>query len=96
MDSKLSNRVALVTGASGGIGGEVVRAFVREGASAGPARFLFATDSGTTRGWNPAVHLFSQARGTLRYDDTLGAFVPGEPLEAVRVVGARIMLKARS
>src|SRR6266404_7532535 len=32
MDSKLSNRVVLVTGASGGIGGEVVRAFVREGA----------------------------------------------------------------
>src|SRR5437588_2504201 len=32
MDTNLSNRVVLVTGASGGIGGEVVRAFVREGA----------------------------------------------------------------
>lgn len=32
MDAKLSNRVVLVTGASGGIGGAVVRAFVREGA----------------------------------------------------------------
>jgi 3-oxoacyl-[acyl-carrier protein] reductase len=32
MDSKLSNRVVLVTGASGGIGGEIVRAFVGEGA----------------------------------------------------------------
>lgn len=32
MDSKLSNRVVLVTGASGGIGGDVVRAFVAEGA----------------------------------------------------------------
>jgi 3-oxoacyl-[acyl-carrier protein] reductase len=32
MDSKLSDRVVLVTGASGGIGGEVVRAFVAEGA----------------------------------------------------------------
>lgn len=32
MDSKLSNRVVLVTGASGGIGGELVRAFAREGA----------------------------------------------------------------
>jgi 3-oxoacyl-[acyl-carrier protein] reductase len=32
MDSKLSNRVVLVTGASGGIGGEVVRACVKEGA----------------------------------------------------------------
>jgi 3-oxoacyl-[acyl-carrier protein] reductase len=32
MDTDLANRVVLVTGASGGIGGEVVRAFVREGA----------------------------------------------------------------
>ena len=27
-------------------------------------------------GWNPAVHLFSQARGTLKYDDALATFVP--------------------
>ena len=39
-------------------------------------------------GWNPAVHLFSQARGKLRYDDAIGAFVPGEPLEAVSVAGS--------
>ncbi|MEH3142260.1 MAG: 2Fe-2S iron-sulfur cluster-binding protein [Mycobacterium kyogaense] len=39
-------------------------------------------------GWNPAVHLFSQARGTLRYDDTLGAFVPGERLDGISVAGA--------
>jgi 3-oxoacyl-[acyl-carrier protein] reductase len=32
MDPDLTDRVVLVTGASGGIGGEVVRAFVREGA----------------------------------------------------------------
>jgi 3-oxoacyl-[acyl-carrier protein] reductase len=32
MDTGLTNRVVMVTGASGGIGGEVVRAFVREGA----------------------------------------------------------------
>ncbi|MEP6657381.1 MAG: sarcosine oxidase subunit alpha family protein [Betaproteobacteria bacterium] len=28
-------------------------------------------------GWNPAVHLFSQARGKLRYDERLATFVPG-------------------
>lgn len=39
-------------------------------------------------GWNPAVHLFSQARGALRYDGTLGAFVPGEQLEGMTVIGA--------
>jgi sarcosine oxidase subunit alpha len=35
-------------------------------------------------GWNPAVHLFSQARGTLRYDDAIAAFVPdASPLPIV-------------
>jgi sarcosine oxidase subunit alpha len=39
-------------------------------------------------GWNPAVHLYSQARGRLRYDDVLGAFVPGEQLDGLAVAGA--------
>ncbi|MDQ1732679.1 MAG: sarcosine oxidase, subunit alpha [Pseudonocardiales bacterium] len=39
-------------------------------------------------GWNPTVHLFSQARGKLRYDESLGAFVPGSSVKAVRVAGS--------
>src|SRR4051812_40830260 len=39
-------------------------------------------------GWNPAVHLFSQARGRLRYDEDLGAFVPGESLDGLAVAGS--------
>jgi sarcosine oxidase, subunit alpha len=39
-------------------------------------------------GWNPAVHLFSQARGKLRHDSGLGAFVPGEELPGVTVAGS--------
>jgi sarcosine oxidase, subunit alpha len=39
-------------------------------------------------GWNPAVHLFSQARGRLRYDEDRGAFVPGEELDGLAVAGA--------
>ncbi|MEA5357966.1 2Fe-2S iron-sulfur cluster-binding protein [Amycolatopsis sp., V23-08] len=39
-------------------------------------------------GWNPAVHLFSQARGKLRYDARLGAYVPDGDLPTVSVVGA--------
>ena len=39
-------------------------------------------------GWNPAVHLFSQARGRLRYDEGLGAFLPGEELDGLAVAGS--------
>ena len=39
-------------------------------------------------GWNPAVHLFSQARGTLRYDEVLAAFVPQSSPLQVYAVGA--------
>jgi sarcosine oxidase subunit alpha len=39
-------------------------------------------------GFNPTVHLYSQAGGELRYDDGLGCFVPGEPRQGVTVAGA--------
>ena len=39
-------------------------------------------------GWNPAVHLYSQVRGQLRYDQALGAFVPGGSVDGVSVIGA--------
>ena len=39
-------------------------------------------------GWNPAVHLFSQSRGTLRWDDGLQTFVPGRSAQAERSAGA--------
>ena len=39
-------------------------------------------------GFTPSVHLFSQARGTLRFEDSLGAFVPDSAAEHIRVAGA--------
>ncbi|WP_043640660.1 2Fe-2S iron-sulfur cluster-binding protein [Nonomuraea candida] len=39
-------------------------------------------------GWNPAVHLFGQARGRLRFDEELQAFVPDGPAPGVRCAGA--------
>ncbi|MBW8793842.1 MAG: (2Fe-2S)-binding protein [Streptomyces sp.] len=39
-------------------------------------------------GWNPAVALFSQARGSLRYEAAIGAFVPAEALRTVRTAGS--------
>ncbi len=39
-------------------------------------------------GWNPSVHLFSQSRGRLRFDETLAAFVPDVSVQAERSAGA--------
>ncbi len=39
-------------------------------------------------GWNPNLHLFAQAQGRLRFDDGLGAFLPGAADAAIEVVGA--------
>jgi sarcosine oxidase subunit alpha len=39
-------------------------------------------------GWNPTVHLFSQSRGALRYDEMHGCFVPGQSFQAERSAGA--------
>ncbi|PSC06025.1 sarcosine oxidase subunit alpha [Alsobacter soli] len=41
-------------------------------------------------GWVPAVHLFSQSRGKLRYDETRGIYVPGasSPIQAAASAGA--------
>lgn len=39
-------------------------------------------------GMTPSVHLFSQSRGKLAWDESLGAFLPGEAAERVRSAGA--------
>jgi sarcosine oxidase subunit alpha len=39
-------------------------------------------------GWTPAVHLFSQSRGKLRFEASLDAFVPDCAAQAVRSAGA--------
>jgi sarcosine oxidase subunit alpha len=39
-------------------------------------------------GWNPTVHLYSQSRGTLRFDEALASFVPSKPHEATLTAGA--------
>ncbi|MFJ8108184.1 sarcosine oxidase subunit delta family protein [Streptomyces sp. NPDC096132] len=39
-------------------------------------------------GWNPVAHLFSQAGGKLRHDETLGSFVPDVCRQAVEVAGS--------
>lgn len=39
-------------------------------------------------GWNPAVHLWSQSRGTLKYDHTISSFVPDDAAQSATSVGA--------
>ncbi len=39
-------------------------------------------------GFTPTVHLLCQAKGGLRYDERLCAFVPGDPVPGIAVVGA--------
>ncbi len=39
-------------------------------------------------GWTPTIHLASQAGGTARWDDTLTAFLPGEPSQPWQAAGA--------
>lgn len=39
-------------------------------------------------GWTPTIHLFSQSRGQVRWSETLGAAIPGTPLQNISCVGA--------
>ncbi|MEM7317508.1 MAG: 2Fe-2S iron-sulfur cluster-binding protein [Pseudomonadota bacterium] len=57
---------------------------VRGGASRTIACDLLALSGG----WNPTVHLWSQSRGTLRYDETLASFRPDQPAQTTSCVGA--------
>lgn len=59
-----------------------------DGVNVGAAEAVSCDALLVSGGWNPAVHLFSQARGVLRYNAALGGFVPGEHLDAVSVAGA--------
>ncbi|WP_055478745.1 2Fe-2S iron-sulfur cluster-binding protein [Sphaerimonospora mesophila] len=77
--------------------GHVVRAAVGDGEVAavsiaseagGQAREVPADLLLVSGGWTPVVHLFSQAGGALRFDEEIGAFVPGEIRQAVEAAGS--------
>lgn len=56
--------------------------------SGGPARRIACDLLAQSGGWNPAVHLWSQSRSPLRYDDGIAGFVPDTPVQAVEAIGA--------
>jgi sarcosine oxidase subunit alpha len=39
-------------------------------------------------GWTPSLHLLSQSRGTIRWDELAGAFLPDQPAEGTLTAGA--------
>jgi sarcosine oxidase, subunit alpha len=39
-------------------------------------------------GWTPSIHLWSHSKGSIKWRDDLGAYVPDQPNENVRCVGA--------
>ena len=51
------------------------------------ARWIEADLVCVSGGWSPAVHLFSQSGGKLRFDPTTAAFVPTEPRGAQHLAG---------
>jgi sarcosine oxidase, subunit alpha len=39
-------------------------------------------------GWTPSIHLWSHSKGSVKWDETWGAFLPDQPNERCRCVGA--------
>ncbi len=58
------------------------------GARAGDGRAIECDLLLMSGGWSPAVHLYSQSRSRLRFDETIAAFVPAEAAQKVRAAGA--------
>lgn len=83
-----------VTGVRGtkAVRGVTIRTLMADGkATEGAERYITCDHLLYSGGWNPTLHLFSQARGKLRYDDRIQAFVPASfdiPGQNVSVVGA--------
>ncbi len=59
-----------------------------DGSPTGKVRALPCDLIAMSGGWNPAVHLFSQSGGKLRYDEALRGFLPERSPQAVRCAGA--------
>ena len=53
-----------------------------------PARRIDCDLVCVSGGWSPVVHLYSQAGGKLRYDESRAAFVPATEIEKLSVAGA--------
>jgi sarcosine oxidase subunit alpha len=88
IDVQTGRAVVAVHGAKG-VEGVEVQELSDDGTSlVGPAMRCSCDLVAVSGGWSPAVHLFSQSGGRLRFDETIAAFVPGESAQAERSAGA--------
>jgi sarcosine oxidase, subunit alpha len=71
-------------GQAGGLTGVTIASLTGTGSS----RDLECDLLCVSGGFNPAVHLFSQAQGRLRYDEGLACFVPDGTVKGVEIIGA--------
>jgi sarcosine oxidase subunit alpha len=71
-------------GQAGGLGGVIIGSLTGPDSTQEIESDLLCVSGG----FNPALHLFSQAQGRLRYDQGLACFVPDASLPNVDVVGA--------
>jgi len=55
---------------------------------AGPSQTIACDMVVSSGGWNPTVHLFSQSKGSLAWDERLGCFLPDRPAQATHAAGA--------
>ena len=60
---------------------------IRDRAS-GERRRLGCDLLGLSGGWNPAVHLYSQSRGAVKFDERLATFVPGKSAQVCYCIGS--------
>ncbi|MGO9755490.1 MAG: sarcosine oxidase subunit alpha family protein [Roseiarcus sp.] len=59
-----------------------------EDGAPGPAEAIVCDLVAMSGGWTPSVHLFSQSRGKLAFDEALQAFIPDVSVQAERSAGA--------
>lgn len=69
-------------------GGQAVKGVTIALAGVGKGQTLDCDAVLMAGGWTPTVHLWSHAKGTLRWDEAWGAFLPDKTHENLRCVGA--------
>lgn len=79
---------ATVLGTTGKLRVDAVTLGSTQGGSVRPTDTIACDAVLMSGGWTPSVHLHSQSRGKLAWDEELKAFVPGEPAERTRSAGS--------